>query len=106
VARIVNITDKLTSGKPEIQIGDKKFAVNNSVSTVLQFEELITVKSQKGMIASMELALGKEACEELKIEDYSMDNFQVLVIAVIAAMQGETYEATAERFQQAFKSGV
>ena len=99
MAKTINITDKLSTEKPVITIGEKSYTINDSMETVFKFEELASAGNQ-GMIQAMEMALGAEACEELNIKGMSVGNFKVLTTALLAAMQGSTYEEAAARFQR------
>ena len=40
MAKIINISDKLSFEKPSIQVGEKKYTVNDSLETVMKFEEV------------------------------------------------------------------
>lgn len=97
MAKIINITDKLSNEKSTIVIGENSYEINDSMETVFKFEELSTT-GNSGMISAMEMALGKEACDEIGVSKLSVENFKILTTAVLAAMQGVTYEEAAARF--------
>lgn len=99
MAKTINITDKLSSEKPVIVIGEKSYTVNDSMETVFKFEELAK-SGNEGMQKAMKAALGEEACEEIGIGNLSVGNFKVLTTALLAAMQGSTYEEAEARFQR------
>ena len=101
MSKIINITDKLRTDKPVIQIGDKEYSVNDGLDTVMKFEELASAGSTENMIKAIEVALGEKAAKELKPQGMSVSNFQVLVIAIMAAVQGVAYEEAASRFRKA-----
>jgi len=98
---IINITDKLSSTRPQIQIGEKTYEVNNSMAAVFNFEGLASTGTATKMKESMELALGKDAVAEIDVMAMSLENFKVLSIAVMAAMQGLTFEKAEARFRKA-----
>lgn len=106
MSKIINITDKLSTEKPVIQIGDKEYPVNDSLSSVFKFEELSGANSSESMLNAVEISLGKKAVEELQLKEMSMSNFQVLTIAIMAAVQGVSYEEAEARFRKTEQSGT
>lgn len=101
MAKIINISDKLSSEKPCIQVGDKLYTVNDSLETVMKFEEVYSDSGDtQGMLECMKIALGEKAYKEMKLEKTSFKNIQVWFFAVMAAMQDMTYEEVESRFRQ------
>lgn len=100
MAKIINISDKLSLEKPVIQVGDKTYPVNDSLETVLKFEEQYSDGDVSGMVECMKIALGEAVCEELNFVKMSFKNIQVWFFAVMAAMQDMTYEEVEARFQK------
>lgn len=99
MSKVINITDRLSDDKPTIKLGDKEYEVNDSMETVFKFEELAS-QGNKGMLQAMQMALGDKAYKELKLEKMSVSNFKVMVTALMAAMQGSTYEEAEARFRE------
>ena len=100
MAKIINISDKLSFGKPCIQVGDKTYTVNDSLETVMKFEEVLGDGDTASMVECLKVALGDEACEELNFNKMSFHNLQVWFLAINAAMQDMTYEETENRFHK------
>lgn len=100
MSKVVNITDKLSKEKPVIQIGEKLYTVNDGMDTVLKFEELASTNTVENIQSALELALGKEAVAEIGTQTMSVSNFQVLIIAILAAMQGLDYDEAEKRFRK------
>lgn len=100
MSKVINITDKLSNEKPQIQVGEKKYTVNDGIATVLKFEELATAGTTATMVEAISTALGQKAAKELNVENMSIANFKVLSIAVMSAVQGIDYEEAAARFQK------
>ncbi|RED34673.1 hypothetical protein [Paenibacillus sp. VMFN-D1] len=96
----INITDKFSKDKPSIQIGEKKYPVNNSVEAVMKFEEMAGDGSIKALLSSIEEILGKEAFAEIGVMKLPVSDVKVLMLGVMAAMQDLPYEEAAARFQQ------
>jgi hypothetical protein len=103
MGKVINITDKLSKEKPSIVIGDETYEVNDGMETVLKFEELAAVSNMDSFKEAVKLSLGKKAVEELNIQKWSIGNFKVLMIAILAAMQGLEYEEAEARFQKKTK---
>ena len=100
MAKIINITDRLSIIKPVIVIGEKSYPVNDEMGTVLKFEELVVTSSIYSMIKALELSLGEKAVEEIGAKEMSLANFKVLMTAILACMQGIEYEEAEARFPQ------
>lgn len=100
MAKIINISDKLSSEKPVIQVGDKQYEVNDSLETVMKFEEVYGDGDIEGMLECMSIALGEAAVEEMNLKGTSFKNIQVWFFAIMAAMQDVEYEEIEARFRQ------
>ena len=99
MAKVINITDKLSQERPKIMVGEDEFEVNNTMRTVMRFEELASAESTAQMMEAVEVALGKEAVEKLQVIDMTTESFKVLMIAISAAVQDVSYEEASKRFQ-------
>lgn len=100
MAKIINISDKLSSEKPCIQVGEKAYQVNDSLETVMKFEEAYSDGGDtQSMLECMKIALGDTAYEEINPEKTSFKNIQVWFFAIMAAMQDMTYEEVESRFR-------
>lgn len=99
MAKVINITELLSSDKPVIQIGTKSYPVNDGVDAVLGFEEAAS-KGTRGLLEALEGALGKEAYADIGVSSYGLANLKVLATAVLAAQAGITYEEAAARFRR------
>ena len=100
MAKIINISDKLSSEKPCIQVGDKTYPVNDSLETVMKFEEVYGDGDTQSMLECLKVALGEAAYEELNFIKMPFKNIQVWFLAINAAMQDLTYEETESRFHK------
>lgn len=100
MAKIINISDKLSMDKPVIQVGEKTYTVNDSLETVMKFEESYGDGDTQSMLECMKVALGDKAYKEMKFEKMPFKNVQVWFFAVMAAMQDMTYEEVEARFHQ------
>jgi hypothetical protein len=100
MAKIINISDKLSFEKPCIQVGEKTYTVNDSLETVMKFEEVYGDGDAQGMLECLKVALGEAAYDELQFGKMSFKNIQVWFLAINAAMQDLTYEETEARFHK------
>jgi hypothetical protein len=100
VAKIINISEKLNNEKPIIQVGEKSYIVNDGIDVVFRFEELTVAGTKGAMMEAIRLTLGEDAVEELGAGSWSIKNFKVLTIAILAAMQDLDYEEAEARFQK------
>ena len=102
--KVINISDKLTSEKPLLVLSeDKKYQVDNSLEAVLKIEETMGLGGAEGMVKAIEIALGKQAAKELDIKKMSIENIKIIITAILAAVQGMSYEEASSRFQQQFE---
>lgn len=99
--KIIDITNKLDNASIYITIDkDKKYKVNNSFKALLKASALF--ENNKGddaeaMAEAIEIILGKSAREE--IENMSISNVKTIFTAMMAAVQGMSYEEMESRFQ-------
>lgn len=100
MAKIINISDKLSTEKPVIQVGEKTYVVNDSLETVLKFEEQYGDGDIQGMLECMKVALGAKAYKEAAFEKMSFSNIKVWFLAVMSAMQDMDYDEVEARFRQ------
>lgn len=96
----VNITDKLSNEKPEIEIKGKCYPINDGIKVVSQFQTLAVQSTEDSLLKAIELTLGKNALKELDISNWSISNFKVLTIGIMAAIEGVAYEEVERRFQK------
>lgn len=104
MARVIDITNKLSNEKPKIKIGEKEYTVNNDIETVFKFEGLVANSSVQSMQEAIKDALGEEAVNELNVYKMSMSDFKVIVIAIMAAFEDIDFEEAEKRFQTTEKS--
>lgn len=97
--KIVNLTSKLTNERPSIQVGEKVYEVNDSMETILTFQELAQVGTKEAFVQAFSLALGEEVVEELQIIKMSLENVKVLMIGILAAARKIDYEEAEKSFR-------
>lgn len=97
---VINISDKLSNEKPRLKIGEKEYEINNSMETMTKFEELMDNSTIANMEKAVAVSLGEESAKELNIKQMSIDNFKVVTTAILAGIQGITYEEAEARFHK------
>ena len=103
MAKMINITDRMSKEQLILVYGDKQYVVNDGMGAVLKFEELVTKGTSESFVEAIKVSLGDKAAKELNIMSLTIENFKVLSIAILALMQGITYEEADARFQEAGK---
>ncbi|MCX7924129.1 MAG: hypothetical protein N3B21_19290 [Clostridia bacterium] len=101
MAKIINISDKLNNEKSKIVVGTKEYAVNDGIATVTKFEEMAATNSVSKITEAIKLAIGDKAAKELKVDEMSVGNMKVLMIAIFAAMLDIEYDDAEARFRKA-----
>lgn len=102
MARIYTTDGKLLVETPQIQIGDKLFAVDNRKSTYdkMQAEvEKSNGKNEERII--LEHAFGKEQMKEIDKMNLSLKGYMNLLTFVHAAIFDISFEEAEARFQKA-----
>ena len=102
MAKIYTSDGKLLVEAPQIQIGDKLFAVDNRKSTYDKMQE--AVKKAKGESEEkiiLEYALGKAQMKEIEAMDLSLKGYMNLLTLVHAAIFDISFEEAEARFQRA-----
>jgi hypothetical protein len=100
VRKVLSISDKLSKQELAIEIEGEVYPVDDSVEAVLRFEELAEGGGTKALLTAIEGALGSEAFEKIGVKKLSIPNMIVLTTALMATMQGISYEEAAARFQR------
>ncbi|WP_054939064.1 hypothetical protein [Paenibacillus ihuae] len=103
-AHNIKLTGKFSTEKPTIEIGDKKYQIDDSVESVLAFQEAAT-SGFEGMLNALKGALGDEAYEELNIPKMAFGNLQILSTGILAAQSNVSYDEAAARFRRSAEQG-
>ena len=99
MAKLINLTDRFSLERPKIVIGEHTFEVDDSIATATKFQELAQAQDMDSMKEAMKLILGEESIEKLDYDKLSLGNLKTLNIAIMAAIQGISYEDAESRFQ-------
>ena len=99
MANIINIANKLNNEPVFIVLGEgKQYKVDNRYKIVMQASALIENGSADSTMKAIELVLGKEARKQ--VEELPLTDIQIVMTAVMAAIQGKKYDDIAARFPE------
>ena len=99
MSKVINITDKLDNNVNSFQIGEEVFPVDNSLTTVMKFNELAQDLSVESFTSAIEISLGKKAVKSINPSKVKVQNFKVILTGIFAAMMDLDYEEAEARFQ-------
>lgn len=94
--KVYNIADRLNGGKPCIRLDDNtELKVNNTLPAVLMISAIQKKKDKdglEGLIETAKIALGAEVVEELMQRDYTLQDWQTILKAIMAAISEQELE--------------
>lgn len=102
MAKIYTTDGKLLVETPQVQIGDKLFAIDNRKSTYDKMQEAVS-KAKDGTEERiiLEYAFGKAQMKEIDAMDLSVKGYMNLLTYVHAAIFDISFEEAEARFQKA-----
>lgn len=105
MTKVIDISAKLSKVRPKIKLAeDKVYEIDNSKDTVLILNQKIEetdFNDAKQLDEILEMALGKQALEEIDAMKLPFPDYQTIILACMAGMSGEDFEAVEARFQRA-----
>ncbi len=104
MGKVIDISAKLTSERPKLKVAeDKVYEIDDRKNTILKLNQ----KMKGGNIEDLafideivELTLGKKAAKEIDAMDLSMTAYQSIMLAIMAAVMGESLEVAEARFRK------
>lgn len=100
-ARIIDLTEKFTTEKPVLKIGEKEYQVDNSTENVLSLGTIDTSKNEADYVLEyLKKTLGEKAVQEINILKYPFNVLMELFYAVTSAITEEDIETIRTRFQK------
>ena len=100
MARVIDITSRIKTEPKFIKIGGDSYKVDDRKNTVLEVrQELDSAGGTDVQVMDSVLGklIGKDAVK--KMADYSIENYKVVFIAVMAQVQGVSYEECESSFR-------
>lgn len=104
MAKMIDISAKLTSERPKLKITeDKIYEIDDRKNTILKLNQKIkggNIEDLAFIDEIVELTLGKKAAKEIDAMDLSMIAYQNIMLAIMAAVMGESFEVAEARFRK------
>lgn len=91
-AKVIDLTDKLSSEKSAIKIGEKEYEINDGFSTILEVDKLFkrTDISQTEQIEKFfEVIFGKACAKELLSKNYKISAYKEILSACLDLIKGD-----------------
>ena len=104
MSKTIDISAKLTNERPKLKLAkDKIYEIDDRKNTILKLNQ----KMQNSDINDIEaidefiaLVLGEKAAKEINDMNLSIVSYQSIMVAIMAAITGEEYEAAEKRFRE------
>ena len=104
MGKVIDISAKLTNERPKLKIAeDKVYEIDDRKNTILKLNQKLKNANMDDVSfidEVIEMTLGKEAAKEINEMDLSMSAYQNIMIAIMAAVMGESYEEAEARFRR------
>lgn len=100
----IDISARLSNAPCTIKLAaDVEFVVNDKKNNILQLNQLLSQGSMNDIDTldkAIKLTLGEEAYEYIEAQEWSLNNYQVVFIAIMASVLRISYEDAEKRFLQ------
>lgn len=98
--KVIDITSRISNEPKFVKIGEKSYKVDDRKNTVLEVMQLMD-EGGTGVSTidkALEKLVGKDAVKDF--EEYSLADYQTVFIAVMACVQGVSYEECEKSFRR------
>ena len=104
MAKIIDISAKLTNERPQLKLAeDKIYEIDDRKNAILKLNQMMK-KSDLEDVESVDemigILLGKKAVKEINEMNLPITAYQSVVIACVAAISGVDYEVAEARFRR------
>lgn len=104
MAKTIDISAKLTNERPKLKVAeDKIYEIDDRKNTILKLNQKMkgaNIEDIAFIDEIVKMTLGAEAAKEIDKMDLSMSAYQNIMIAIMAAVMGESYEEAEARFRK------
>lgn len=103
MAKHIDLTNKLSSEKPSIKIGETEFTINDEKTNVLIMNQVMKDESLNSIERTdkmIEILLGKRQFKKLEDMKLSFKAYETIAFALMAAVNDEELEDVEKRFQK------
>jgi hypothetical protein len=100
----IDITSRLSNAPTTIKIAeDVEFVVNDKKNNILQLNQLFSQGNMSDIDTldkAIRLTLGEEAYDYIEAQNWSLHNYHIVFIAIMASVLRVSYEDAEKRFLQ------
>ena len=104
MSKIIDISAKLTNERPKLKLADDKiYEIDDRKNTILQLNQKMQnadLNDLNVIDEMIKVVLGKKAAKEINDMNLPIVAYQSILIAIMAAVTGEEYEAAEARFRK------
>jgi hypothetical protein len=104
MSKIIDISAKLTNERPKLKLAeDKIYDIDDRKNTIILLNQKMQGSDVNDLDAIGEMisvVLGEEAAKEINDMNLPIVTYQSIMIAIMAAVTGEEYEAAESRFRK------
>ncbi|CAK7070233.1 hypothetical protein [Tissierella sp.] len=104
MGKIIDISAKLTNERPKLKLAeDKIYDIDDRKNTIILLNQKMQSSDMNDLDAIDEMigvVLGEEAAKEINDMNLPMAVYQSIMVAIMAAVTGEEYEAAEARFRK------
>ncbi len=104
MAKMIDISAKLTSERPKLKLAEGKiYEIDDRKNTILELNQKMKsadIEDIAFIDEVIEMTLGKKAAKEIDKMDLSMIAYQNIMLAIMAAVMGESFEVAEARFRK------
>lgn len=104
MGKIIDISAKLTNERPQLKLAeDKIYDIDDRKNTILLLNQKMQGSDLNDLNAideMIEVVLGEKAAKEINDMNLPIVAYQSIMIAIMAAVTGEEYEAAEARFRR------
>lgn len=104
MGKVIDISAKLTNERPKLKIAeDKIYEIDDRKNTILKLNQKMQSDDTEdlGFIDDViKMTLGSKAAKEIADMDLSLSAYQNIMLAIMAAVMGESFEVAEARFRK------
>ena len=104
MSKIIDISAKLTNERPKLKLADDKiYEIDDRKNTILQLNQKMQnadLNDLNVIDEMIKVVLGKKAAKEINDMNLPIVAYKSILIAIMAAVTGEEYEAAEARFRK------
>lgn len=104
MGKMIDISAKLTSERPKLKIAeDKIYEIDDRKNTILKLNQKMKgadIEDLEFIDDIIKMTLGPKAFKEINEMDLSMTAYQNIMLAIMAAVMGESLEVAEARFRK------